>query len=86
MHKTPDQKALLREAARRALSSNRLSTAELSRELSRAVAMSNDRKSNAWVRSILIGFAIFSAWLVVGIATYQDGSDEVPTIMALFSR
>jgi len=33
---------------------------------------------------ILLTFAIFAAWLVVAIATYQESPGDMPTIMALF--
>jgi len=32
----------------------------------------------------LLSFAIFAAWLVVAIATYQESPGDMPTIMALF--
>jgi hypothetical protein len=81
-----DEKALLRDAARRLLCSGQLSTAELNRVL----AMSNDHKphpwTRSWVRSILIGFAIFAVWLIAGIATYQESPGDTPIIVALFSK
>ena len=48
--------------------------------------MSGDYKPHSWVRSILIGLAIFAAWLIVGVATYQESPDDTPAIVALFSK
>jgi hypothetical protein len=52
----------------------------------RVLAMSGDHKQRRWIRSILIGFAIFAAWLVVAVATYQEGPDDAPMIVSLFSK
>jgi ABC-type transporter Mla subunit MlaD len=41
---------------------------------------------HAWVRSVLIGLAVFAAWLVLSVATYQEGPDDTPVIVALFSK
>jgi hypothetical protein len=49
-------------------------------------AMSGDRKPHSFVRSILIGSAIFATWLIVGVATYQESSDDTPMIVSLFSK
>jgi hypothetical protein len=49
-------------------------------------AMSGHRKPHSFVRSILIGSAIFAAWLIVGVATYQESSDDTPMIVSLFSK
>ena len=52
----------------------------------RVRAVTNDQKPHSWVRSILIGFAIFAAWFVVGVATYQESPDDTPMIVSLFSK
>jgi hypothetical protein len=48
--------------------------------------MSGDYKPHSWARSILIGLAIFAAWLIVGVATYQESPDDTPAIVSLFSK
>ena len=50
------------------------------------LAMIGDQKPHFWVRSVLIGCAIFAAWLIVGVATYQESPDDTPIIVALFSK
>jgi hypothetical protein len=32
------------------------------------------------------GAAMFVAWLIVGMATYQESPDDTPIIVALFSK
>jgi hypothetical protein len=41
---------------------------------------------NSWVRSLLIGLAVFAGWLVVAVTTYQESPDDRPMIVALFSK
>jgi multisubunit Na+/H+ antiporter MnhC subunit len=48
--------------------------------------MSGDHKPHSWVRSILIGFAIFAVWLVVSVATYQESPDDTPAIVSQLSK
>jgi len=48
--------------------------------------MARNLKPRSWLRSALIGLAIFAGWLIVAVATYQDGPEDTPTIMALFSK
>jgi hypothetical protein len=31
-----------------------------------------DHKPHSWVRSLLIGLAVFAGWLVVAVTTYQE--------------
>ncbi len=50
------------------------------------LAMYGNQKPHSWMRSILIGFAIFAAWLIVGVATYQESPDDTPMIVSLFSK
>lgn len=82
---TLDEKALVRDAARRLLCSGQLSTAELYRELAR----SNDDKPRSWTRSfvrrLVIGLAAFAVWFAASIAIYQENPGDIPTIVALFS-
>ena len=48
--------------------------------------MSQWPSPHAWVRSVLIGLAVFVGWLVVSVATYQESPDDTPVIVALFSK
>jgi hypothetical protein len=80
-----DEKALLRDAARRLLCRGRLSTDALYRELAR----SNDYKPRSRTRSLvrpIFGLAVFAVWLVASVVTYQENTGDTPTIMALFSK
>ena len=81
-----DEKALLRDAARRSLSRGQLSTDALYREL----AGSNDYKphsrTRSLVRPILIGLAVFALWLVVSVVTFQENPGDMPAVMALFTE
>jgi len=81
-----DEKALLRDAARRLLCKVQLSTDELYRELARSNDYKPHSRTRSLVRPILIGLAVFAVWLLASIAIYQENPGDMPTIMTLFSE
>ena len=48
--------------------------------------MSRLPSPHAWGRPMLIGLAVFALWLVVSVAIYQEGPDDTPMIVSLFSK
>ena len=75
-----DEKALLRDAARRLLCRGQLSTDELYREFTRSNDYKPHSRTRSLVRPILIGLAVFAVWFVASIATYQENPGDMPTI------
>lgn len=43
-------------------------------------------KAPSWLRSYAIGVVIFILWVALGVATYQDGPNDVPLIVSLLAN